>query len=291
MRASQKKLFSLKTGLKEQLGKDFLASVPKEPGIYFFYGEDRSLLYVGKAKELKTRLSSYFRIDQSSPRKLQRLALLTRSLEWETLATEEEALIRENYFLRSYKPPFNRMNVRPESYLFFFLKFENNDFEIRASTQPNCIGDEQRFGCFKGKRRTLESLKAILRIFWFLKLGKEATALQRPFSSKRPVYQAKISDLPREAQDLLPWLRRYLKGTSQSFVVRAHERLSEKFSENSFERYLVEQDISLLEEFFEYGPYRIRQLVRKLKFNEYAVEQDRLDDAIVQLKFHSGNKK
>ncbi len=84
-----------------------LAALPEEPGVYRFLDRDARLLYVGKAKNLRRRIASYFRpLDDASSRRAAFLKTLHR-LEYETTGTELEALILEAMQIRLHEPTWN----------------------------------------------------------------------------------------------------------------------------------------------------------------------------------------
>ncbi|MBK8549806.1 MAG: GIY-YIG nuclease family protein [Ignavibacteria bacterium] len=83
--------------------KDF----PKAPGVYFMKGKDGETLYIGKAKNLRERLSSYFRFNSELPVKLKRLLNNIASVEYELTNSELSALILESKLIKQHKPRFN----------------------------------------------------------------------------------------------------------------------------------------------------------------------------------------
>jgi hypothetical protein len=98
--------------LVERLGAEFFRNIPQEPGVYFMEGPPDTVLYVGKARNLRKRLSSYrvANADRMARRTLRLLRLVER-IRWEPCATESAAISREAELLRSLKPRFNRAGV------------------------------------------------------------------------------------------------------------------------------------------------------------------------------------
>ncbi|MBP2301330.1 excinuclease ABC subunit UvrC [Azospirillum picis] len=83
-----------------------LPTLPDTPGVYRMLAADGSVLYVGKAKNLKRRVASYTRTD-GLPNRTRRMVALTRAMEFVTTHTEAEALLLEANLIRSLLPPFN----------------------------------------------------------------------------------------------------------------------------------------------------------------------------------------
>ena len=100
----QQALLDLANPLDLKIGKDFFSAIPRCPGVYKMYDDDGHILYVGKAKNLRTRLMSYRRIKiTSQSRKSIRLVHQVSEIKWEECLDEEAALVRENDLLRSFK--------------------------------------------------------------------------------------------------------------------------------------------------------------------------------------------
>ena len=83
--------------------KPFIKSLTDRPGVYQMYDEDQQILYVGKAKNLKNRLGSYFRSKAHTPR-TQVLVKRIASIEVTLTATEAEALILEQNLIKQQRP-------------------------------------------------------------------------------------------------------------------------------------------------------------------------------------------
>ena len=98
----------------------FLKSQTQRPGIYQMLDDERQVLYVGKAKNLKNRLASYFR---TSGLNLKTAALVKRieSIDVTVTETETEALILEHNLIKEYRPPFNILMRDDKSYPYIFL--------------------------------------------------------------------------------------------------------------------------------------------------------------------------
>ena len=87
--------------------KEFQLSLPKQPGVYRFIGPDEEVLYVGKAKNLLNRVTSYFvgMHDKSTRHKI--MIRLAERIEFTIVNTERDALILENSLIKSYQPRYN----------------------------------------------------------------------------------------------------------------------------------------------------------------------------------------
>jgi excinuclease ABC subunit C len=86
----------------------FLLNIPQEPGVYKFLSEDKKVLYVGKAKNLKNRLKNYFQTDKSKLHGVTGFMMQNAStLEWTIVHSEVEALTLEWEWIQKHKPKYN----------------------------------------------------------------------------------------------------------------------------------------------------------------------------------------
>jgi excinuclease ABC subunit C len=87
--------------------KDTLSSLPDSPGIYRYYNKEEELIYVGKAKSLKKRVTSYFTKQSQYNRKTEKLVSEIKKIEFTLANTEFDALLLENNFIKQYQPKYN----------------------------------------------------------------------------------------------------------------------------------------------------------------------------------------
>jgi DNA polymerase III subunit epsilon len=90
---------------------------PTAPGVYLFRDRHDQVLYVGRARDLRARLRSYFRTERQRPAVEGALAALER-IEWRVAGSELEAAIEELRLIRELRPPGNARNVRPDRYVY-----------------------------------------------------------------------------------------------------------------------------------------------------------------------------
>ncbi len=100
--------------------QSFLANLPHNPGVYCMSDQKGTILYVGKAKDLKKRLASYFRLSLSSV-KTQALVAQIAQIEVTVTSTEKEALILEDTLIKAHQPHYNILLRDDKSYPFIYL--------------------------------------------------------------------------------------------------------------------------------------------------------------------------
>ncbi len=108
----QLRLFQIENPLSARLGADFFRSLPSVPGVYFFYGADGALLYIGQSLDLKARIGSYRHVTpEKNPKRTLKLVHRVFKIEWKECATAAEAIELERVLLLEHRPPFNRAGV------------------------------------------------------------------------------------------------------------------------------------------------------------------------------------
>jgi excinuclease ABC subunit C len=101
-----------------------LTDLPVQPGVYLYRDQEGNLLYVGKAKVLRNRVKSYFQSKQLDG-KTRRLVARIWDLEFVVCATELEALVLENNFIKEHRPPYNILLRDDKSYPYVKLTWKN----------------------------------------------------------------------------------------------------------------------------------------------------------------------
>jgi GIY-YIG catalytic domain-containing protein len=110
--SKQLKLFHLENPLSVRLGSAFFRSLPPVPGVYFFYGQEGALLYIGQSSDLKARIGSYRHVTpEKNPRRTLRLVHRIVRIDWKECGTAADAIELEARLLLEHRPPFNRAGV------------------------------------------------------------------------------------------------------------------------------------------------------------------------------------
>lgn len=104
--------------------KKVAPTLPKEPGVYRFLAKDGIILYVGKAKNLKNRLSSYFGNKKNQHNKTRALVKNADRFEYTIVETEQDALLLEATLIKKHQPRYNVMLKDGKSYTYICVKKE-----------------------------------------------------------------------------------------------------------------------------------------------------------------------
>ncbi|MBE9461149.1 excinuclease ABC subunit UvrC [Dyadobacter subterraneus] len=139
--------------------KEELSKIPFDPGVYRYFDDTGEVIYVGKAKSLRNRVSSYFLKSNQHDRKTKRLVSQIRRIEYTIVHTEWDALLLENQLIKQFQPKFNILLKDDKTYPFICITDER--FPRVYVTREL---DKKR-GTFYGPFANLRSMHTLLDMF------------------------------------------------------------------------------------------------------------------------------
>jgi DNA polymerase III subunit epsilon len=142
--------------LPPHLDRAMVDAIPESPGVYLLYGESGNPLYVGKSKDMRTRVLAHFADDLRSSREMQ-LAREVRRVEWQRTAGELGALLREAALVKELLPVFNRQLRRPAE----LCSFAFDGRKLRLAHDIDAEGIAHGYGLFRAKRAALLALRGL----------------------------------------------------------------------------------------------------------------------------------
>lgn len=140
----------------------FLRTCTQHPGVYRMFSADQQLLYIGKAKNLKNRLSSYFKTTVNAPKTAALVAKIA-NIELTVTANETEALLLEQTLIKQWRPPYNILLRDDKSYPYVILS--NNSFPRLGIHRGSKKAPGKYFGPYPSSGAIRESLSLLQKAF------------------------------------------------------------------------------------------------------------------------------
>ena len=207
-----------------KFGADFLAAVPREPGIYRMYDAAGALLYVGKARNLRRRLAQY-RTARRSKKDRKRRALVKSAarIEWQACASELEASLTEIGLIQALRPRRNVAGAFSFLYPFIGIQADGADTRFCLTTSPEAFAGFELHGAFRSREITREAFFALMRLLRFVG-HPTARRLRVRLSLPRHSHVCTFRRLPRDWPAL--WMD-LLRGASPVALEQLSLRLLE----------------------------------------------------------------
>jgi excinuclease ABC subunit C len=143
--------------------RNVLKTLPRRPGVYRMQDARGDVLYVGKARALKNRVTSYTQVTRL-PKRLQRMVSQTRSMTIVTTRTEAEALLLEAQLIKRFRPPYNVLLRDDKSFPFILLR-EDHAFPRVQKHRGARRAKGQYYGPFASAGSVTRTLNALQKLF------------------------------------------------------------------------------------------------------------------------------
>lgn len=143
--------------------KNRVDSIPHLPGVYRFLDESDTILYVGKAKDLRNRLSNYFGDKKQLSHKTRVLTRNATRIEFTIVETEHDALLMENTLIKKFQPRYNVSLKDGKSYSYIVIK--NEKFPRVFFTRKVIRDGSQYFGPYTSKGRVKIIFDVVKKLF------------------------------------------------------------------------------------------------------------------------------
>ena len=138
------------------------SDIPEEPGVYRFFNKDEKVIYVGKAKNLKNRLNSYF--GSNLARKTHRMVNEAVRVDWTIVATELEALALEFSWIKQYQPNYNVQFKDDKSYPYLAISLKDK-FPRLFITRKEKVPDLKYFGPYTNAWALRNTFEVLLKVY------------------------------------------------------------------------------------------------------------------------------
>ncbi|HJL75224.1 MAG TPA: excinuclease ABC subunit UvrC, partial [Candidatus Marinimicrobia bacterium] len=143
--------------------KETLASVPTKPGVYQFKNKDDEIIYIGKAKNLRSRVRSYFQKNKYQTPKNQSMIKRIENVEWIVVRSNVEALLTEANMIKEVQPKYN-IDLKDDK-SFPFIRISDEPYPQVLLTRKIEKDGSKYFGPYTDVKNLRYSLKALHKIF------------------------------------------------------------------------------------------------------------------------------
>lgn len=232
-------------------------TLPEEPGVYQFFDREGKIIYVGKAKVLKNRVSSYFALDHSAWGKTRMLVKNICDIRYIVVNTELEALLLENSLIKKYQPKYNISLKDDKTYPHIVVK--NEPFpRVFASRQPEEHSTEY-YGPFASAGAMHNVLALIKQLFKLrscnlnlteenISKGKFSYCLEYQIGNCKAPCVGKQSF--EDYEESMTQIRQILKGNLNELNIFLRNKMNEYAAKYDFESAQeIKQKYDLLEKF------------------------------------------
>jgi excinuclease ABC subunit C len=229
---------------KESLIKKKL---PDTPGVYFFLGSKKEILYIGKATSLKSRVKSYFATDIADKRSklIEQMITEAKTVDVTTTDSVLEALILECNLIRTHKPKYNSISKDDKSYNHLVITNEpfprvlvvrGKDLTVKFSETEIMY----HFGPFTSGSLFREALKIVRKLFKFydtkVKVGTETTKIARgtiDFNKQIGLYPTENNKV--EYTKTIRFVRLFFEGKKKQIITELHKEMMALAKQERFE--------------------------------------------------------
>ncbi|WP_075319903.1 excinuclease ABC subunit UvrC [Histophilus somni] len=218
--------------------KNFLANVTHQPGVYRMFDEKGQVIYVGKAKDLKKRLSSYFRTNLNS-KKTSALVSHIHSIETTITASETEALLLEHNYIKAFQPRYNVLLRDDKSYPYILLTKERHP-RITSHRGSKKVQGEY-FGPYPHAGSVRETLSLLQKLFPIRQCensvynNRSRPCLQYQIGRcSGPCIDGLVSD--EEYQQQVDFARLFLQGKDQQVLEHLIKKMEQASMQLNFEQ-------------------------------------------------------
>ena len=218
--------------------KAFLADVSHEPGVYRMFDDKGTVIYVGKAKDLKKRLSSYFRTQLNS-KKTEALVASIAHIETTITASETEALLLEHNYIKTYQPRYNVLLRDDKSYPYILLTKERHPritaYRGSKKIQGEYFGPYPHAGAVRDTLSLLQKLFPIRQCENSVYKNRSRPCLQHQIGRcSAPCVAGYVSD--EEYSQQVEFARLFLQGKDNQVLEHLIQKMEQASRELNFEQ-------------------------------------------------------
>jgi excinuclease ABC subunit C len=216
-----------------------LATLPTKPGVYIMKNAGSTIIYVGKAINLRNRVRSYFHADAGHDAKTRRLVREIADLEWIVVGSELEALILEMNLIKKHRPKYNIRLKDDKRYPYIKVHWAEPFPKVTVTRQMAEDGSRY-FGPYTSAWAVYQTLDVLRRIFPFLTCDRDITGTDLRACL---YYDIKLCIAPcigaasqAQYRQMISDLMSFLEGHSEPIVARLQKDMEKAAEEMRFEK-------------------------------------------------------
>lgn len=236
------------TSMKGQLLAQ-LKGAPQTPGVYWMLDAGRSLLYVGKARNLRARLRWYGRLKAGEDPRVEGMLSEVETLRWELCRTQEEALRRETELIRTLRPRFNATHAEISEAVAVAIIERGSRIRLRLAAESSDETETLYFYPYAAS--TPLGFTALLRLLFALGSSRAS-----PPTNPRRASGWEL-EIPSHVQRAL---RSFLAGRSPSLLALVRAAAATWKLRDPVRLLSLEKDLTQAERFYRHGPQAVRRL-------------------------------
>ena len=216
------------------------SNIPEHPGVYRFYNSKDKVIYVGKAKNLKNRLSNYFQTNLAT--KTNRMVHEAVRVDWTIVSTELEALALEFSWIKQYQPKYNVQFKDDKSYPYLALSL-NDEYPMIFITRKDKRPGLKYFGPYTNAWALRNTFDVLLKVFPVRSCS--SSNFTRAQRSKR---QCLLGDIGKCAAPCVGWISQeehkklagrlndFMESGMENILPKLHEEMNTAADNEEFER-------------------------------------------------------
>ena len=218
-------------------------SLPDEPGVYLFKDKNGDIIYIGKAINLRKRVSQYFlKVSYNDPfyeEKINELVKKVNSIDFIVTQNEKEALILEHIQIKNYNPRYNVIMRDSKSYPYVGIFYSEECPRIRVIRGPEKYSQDNLFlGPYTDKKEILRILRDLRKVFPYCSCKKKIRKRDRPCL----YYQLKLCPGPcinaiskQEYLENVKKIEMFLKGETEELKCQIEDKMKKAAEEQKYE--------------------------------------------------------
>ena len=258
--------------------------IPLDPGVYRFRDEHSRVVYVGKAKNLRSRLNSYFANPQGLLPRTRAMVFTAASVEWTVVGSELEALQLEYTWIKEFNPRFNVMFRDDKSYPYLAVTMGEKYPRVQVM-RGDRRKDTRYFGPFYPAKAIRETVDTLLRVFPVRTCS--SGVFKRAERTGRPCLLGYIDKCsapcvgritPEDHRDLAAQFCDFMGGQATRFIVDLEKKMTAAVAELDYESAArIRDDIAALKRVFERNTVVLSE---DTDADIFALKEDELEAAV-----------